>query len=417
MTIDRRIATLADSGKSARLAAGLGAVLALHVGQGRAADWEIDPKIAVAAVYDDNIRLTEIPGAEVEVAGARVDALATVRAATQVWSFELTPRLRSTFYPDDPEQEADDQFVRLSLERQTQRTTASVNADYSKVTTLGSYFPRADVDDDDSLGDPDPGTGVGRLSVRNREERVRVTPKFGFDLSERSSLEFGARYLDVAYDRTIPGDRQDYTDTSGTVAYSFRTSGTSNLSLSAVYSQYEPDNDDATDAYGADLQWTNDQSETSQIYVRAGLDRAQVDSSTGSGNNWEDGFSGGAGVKWKFEVTSIFVDASRYLDPNSSGQLVTRDQLRAEWSRRLSPMTTLVVGARIVNDSGVGDDDTFTDRQYAAGSVGFEWRITRQWALIGVYDYAWREYDDAPTDAESNALSLGIQYEPNRKER
>jgi hypothetical protein len=394
----------------------VGAMLALGAGSALAADWNIDPRIAVSGVYNDNNRLTEIPENEIEVAGARVDAQVTFRAETPRSSFQLVPRLRSTFYPGDSSEEANDQFLRLLARHKTQRATLSFNANYSSVVTLGGYFPGSTVEDDDVLGEPGRGEGVGRFGLRNREDRLSLVPMLNFELSERQFLEFRAEYLDTSYDIQVSGDRVDYKDLYGSVAYGRALSPTSNLTLRAAYSTYDPDDGEQVVVQAVDLEWRNSISETSQVFLRGGASRVELDpAETGGGSRWETGFTGGAGVRWAFEVTEIWAEIGRNLDPNSSGEIVTRDQLRLQWARRLTEMTRVTVGARLIKDSSTDTNPFRRDQTYASGSIGFDWRIARAWTLFGSYDHAWREYDDAPTDARSNAVNIGIIYEPNRR--
>jgi len=394
----------------------LGVSMAVAAGPAFAADWSFDPKIAVSGEYNDNNRLTEIPGREIKVSGALLDAQVAMRAETPRSSFDLTPRLRSSFYPGDETEDADDQFVRMLARHSTERTTASLDVDYSRVITLGDYFPTSSVSDDDVLGDPDRGVGVGRIGLRNREDRLAFTPVVSFKLSPRRSLEFRADYLDVGYDIQIPGDRVDYSDLSGSIALRNSLSEISSLTVRAGYSSYDPSDGDSRVANVVDVAWSKDFSETAQTYVRVGATRVEVGSGvSGGSSSWETGFAGGVGVRWAFEVTEIWVDVSENLDPNSAGDLVTRDEARVQVARRIGPMTRVYLAGRLILDSSAGGTDSFVDRSYATGTLGFEWRFARQWTLVASYDYAWREYDNAITDAESNAASLGIVYQPNRR--
>jgi hypothetical protein len=47
---------------------------------------------------------------------------------------------------------------------------------------------------------------------------------------------------------------------------------------------------------------------------------------TGDNGSWDTGFTGGAGVRWTFEVSEIFLDLNHGLDPSSAGEYVTSDQ-------------------------------------------------------------------------------------------
>jgi len=392
-----------------------GALVVLNCGQATAADWSFDPRVAVSGVYNDNVRLSDIPADQISVSGADVDAQLRMRGTTPRSFFEVTPRLRSTFYPSERDQEADDQFVRLSTGFSTQRTRTTLDANWSHVTMLGSYFPTASIGGGDVLGQPNPGDGVTQAGARNNaRDLIEFTPKFDLELSERHSLEFQLGYLDAAYDIQVPGDTVDFKSKYVRAAYVRRLSTTSRLSLRGAYSTYDPDADATTAAYGMDALWSNQISQTSEWYVRAGLNRAEsTPTSTGGSAGWDSGFGGGAGVRWAFEVSQVFVDLEHGLQPSSAGEYVTRDQLRAEWTRRITPMANVSLGARVIAETGASNQSGFQDRTYAAGTLGFDWRWARQWTLIGSYDYSLQKYSNATNNADSNAFRLGIVWEPN----
>jgi opacity protein-like surface antigen len=382
-------------------------------GTANAADWHFDPKITLNAQSDDNHRMTDVPGQEVDVFGAELDGQLTLRAEMPRGSFRLIPRLRSTFYPDDPDEEINNQYLRLIAERRGERSQSAFDALYSRVETLGRYFPGAGVDDDDDLGEPDPGDDISRSTDGNRREQLDVTPRIAFDLTERLGLELGFGYQDVSYDDQIADEREDYSNLDGSVALRFRTSPTKSIAVGVGASRFEPDDGTSTDAHTLTAEWSNQISEVSQVFVRGGASRVESGDGTG-GSDWNTGFTGGAGVRWSFEVTRVFLDVSRYLDPNASGRMVERDQLRFELRRQVSPLTTIFLNARGIRDSQARNDDIFQKREYAATGMGFDWRMTQKFTLGGGYRYAWRKYDGDPNDAASNEFYLGITYEPHR---
>jgi len=213
----------------------------------------------------------------------------------------------------------------------------------------------------------------------------------------------------------VPGDRVDYTDLAGAIGFSQALSERSRVTVRLGMGTYEPDGQSPRDAYGLDAEWRRNISESSEVFVRGGMYRAEDISETGDSSDWDNGFTGGAGVRWGFERTNVWLEVDQSLDPNSSGSLVSRQQLRAQLRRNLSEVAGFTVGARYIRDSGTDSDEDFRDANYAAASIGFDWRLTRTWTLVGYYDYQWREDDAAPRDATSNAVSLGIVYEPNRR--
>jgi hypothetical protein len=390
----------------------MGLLMSVSATEVFAADWSFDPKVAVSAEYDDNNRLTDTPGNEIKVSGAMLDAQLTMNAQTPQTTFRLTPRLRSTFYPGDEQEEANDQFLRMALRHNGERTDAVLNADYSRVVTRGSYFPSSQTDDGGGLGDPDAGADVGRGDLRNREDRFRISPRIAFDVTERQTLTLRAAYLDVGYAREVPGDRVGYSNVSASAAYRVETSQTASVALVAGANRYEPGDGDSGNSYDLEAEWAKRWSETAEVYVRGGANFVEANQPGDSGYN--SGFSGGAGVRWAFQVTDLFLDANRYLDPNSSGEIVTRTQMRFELARRLGPMTTLILGARVIDDSGAPGDDGYRGKIYTTTEAGFRWRMTQHFSLFGLYRYRWKEQDDAVNDAASNAVSFGVTWEPNR---
>lgn len=393
----------------------LGGLLAASTVPVPAADWSFDPRVAAAYVYNDNHRLTDVPGAEISVSGAQLDAEVTMRAETERSLFQLTPRLRSTFFPDDSSEEADDQFVRMLARHSTQRTVSSIDANYSRIVTLGDYFPSPTVTNDDTLGNPDRGVGVGRQTANNRQERLAVRPMASIDVTERQRLVFEAEYLDLTYDEQVQGDRVDFENLLFGVAYRFALSETSSVAIRGGFDTYDPSVGDSTDAQGLSVEWRNEISEKAEVYARGGASRVETISNNGS-SDWDTGFTGGAGLRWAFEVTDVWFDVTNTLDPNSAGVIVNRGQARLRLLRQLGPVTVMSVGGRVISDSGAGDSqDSFDDRTYAAGNIGLEWRFARAWQLFGAYEYAWREYDSAVTDAQANSFRIGVVWEPNRR--
>jgi hypothetical protein len=375
------------------------------------ADWSVNPRVGVRALYDDNYRLTDAAGQEIDVTGGSLDARVGVRAESPRSWFEVTPQVKSTFFPDDPDEETDDQFVRLAAEYTGPRSVLGLNADYARVERLRTYL--AAIDENAQLGRPETGEGITPITTKNREERMGIAPSLAYEFNPRYSFEFGAEWLDVSFDRQIENQNEDYSFVSASAGVGFRMSPTSTLWVRGNAGRYEPDGGDPTEGYGMVAEWSKRVSETSKAYARAGFNQVEVVPIDGDGTDavWETGFSGGAGIQWDFEVTSIFVDATHNVDPTSTGQVVTRDQVQLRLQRRLRPTTSVFVGVRGVKDTGIVSDDDFVDREYATATVGFRWRMTQQFVLTGDYTFAWLKYQNRSSDAQSNAVSLGIVYD------
>jgi opacity protein-like surface antigen len=387
------------------------ACLAGFVGVADAADWSVDPRITLNADYNDNNRLTSVPGEEIEVMGAEINAQVAFGAATPRTRFRLIPRVRANYYPDDSDEQTDSEYLIADWEFTGQRYEGAINAQLSRRETLGSFLP--DDFDDDIGGDPGDGDDLGTTPDRNVQDRIEFTPDVSFELTERSRLELGVGYIDVSFEEQVQDDREDYASASADVGYRFLLSPTKSVAVRVRGRQYDPSDDVSTDSQALELEWSNNLSDTSRLYFRGGGSRVEEIDELGD-SEWNTGFTGGAGVQRTFEVTDLLFEVSRGLDPNSSGRLVARDELRFRFTRRLSEVTRLLIGARGVRDEKSTDQDVFQERRYLSASVGFDWRMTRQFTLGGGYEYVWRDVEDQAEDAQSNRLFLGVTWEPHR---
>lgn len=394
---------------SRALALAIGSILVSWGGSSAAADWNFDPKITANYRYDDNLRLTDVQGQEIIVSGAELDALLNFRANTPRTSFLFAPRVRATFFPGDEDQETDNWYVRSFLRNKGERYTAGIDARYSSVETIGQYFPEAAVEDDDVLGQPGTGAGIGQSVDTNREDKIELIPDATFELAERHALALRLNYLDVTYDIQVPGDKEDYTSTGASAAYQYKYSPRSTAEFEIGASRFKQDGSDDTDSSAVSVEWRTSPSETSEYYFRAGANRVESD------DGWETGVLLGAGVRWSYEITDLFVDVNRDLNPDSTGNIVERAMLRLQVRRELTPTTRLDIAARGIRDSSPTENSDFDDRDYATGSIGVAWRFTRQFSLGGQYTYVWRQYDSKPDPAEANRFTLGVTYEPSRR--
>lgn len=392
-------------------------IMACGMPAAHAANWEFLPVIDVGVFTDDNYTLNPTSQAQIDVVGAQINVELAWRATTPLSQFTLAPRLESTLIPDDQEWESNDGYLRLDWSHERQRVDAGLRAEYSDETTVKSELPSSDVDGD--LGDPDEGD-AGVVAVDNRRQRLSFRPRLSFDVTERSTLLADAGYQDVDYDQESPGNTQGYSNTNASIGYRFATSPTSGFTARGTASRYERKSDSVeTDSYGVQVEWNSRLSEVTRWYVRVGAEEVDIPPSlqTSGGSSSETGFDGGVGAQWAFQVTNLFVDATSSVQPNASGRIIQRDELRLRLTRQFGPRFFGHLGARANRDAALSEDlGTFRDRDYATGAVGFEWRMTREFSLVGQYDVTWQEYETNPSAATSNAFRLSIVYERRRKE-
>lgn len=403
-----------EKARSCAAAVAAGALL-LGAMKVRAANWEWAPRLQVGYEFNDNYRLA-FPGDEIEVSGGMVDVQLQMRAAGPLTRLSLTPRLRSTYYPDQPAEESDDYFLGFNLDHTGRKLRAGLRADYQNETVVRSELPDPDIEDD--LGETG-GADAGRIVVRNERDLIRVNPSLSYAFSPRRSLELTADYLDVSFDRDVTGAQVGYTEIGGSAGFAVASSERSTVALRGLYSSYDPEfgtND--TQGYGLQAEWSSAVSEASSVYVRAGAQRTEIDRPmmTGTASYAATSYVAGAGGRRAMKLTTLFIDATRSVGPTSSGFVVERDQLRFRLTRLFRPRVGAFVGVRGIRDRPIEKDAAYGTRRYATGDVGLEWRMLRQLSLVASYDYTWQEFADEPSDATSEAASLSLIYEPRRRQ-
>jgi hypothetical protein len=366
------------------------------------ANWEIAPRVQAGYRYSDNYHL-ELPGGEVDVSGADMDAGVTFRTVDPRTNFEITPRVNKNYFPNDKEEDSTDYYLTAGFSDVTPRRRIDVPFLYSQEDVVDSELPNADTGE--GLGEAPQGDS-GRFQVRNRRDFFRIAPSFGYDISQRYRLELDAHYLQADFDNQLPGAQQDFSEFGAGAAFGFLTSPRSTLLLRALASQY--DTTRTTDAYGGEVEWRTQYSENSQAYVRLGAQQTKPERGSSDTN-----VIAGAGGQWASQRNRLFLDFTRSVGPVAAGTVVERHQLRLRIDHDVSQRFALRAGARLARDEEI-EDGTYPTREYAIGEVGFEWRWLRTLSLIGTYNYRFQEYADEPSDRDASGFLIGIVYEPKR---
>jgi hypothetical protein len=372
------------------------------------ADWQFNPTVEAGYLYDDNYRLSA-PGAEIDVQGALLDAQLEMINLMPAGEFSFTPRVRSTYFPDEGDLDTTDYFGTLNWERRGQRVTSSVRADFAQQDVVNSEQPDADVDS--GLGDPVLGDS-GRVLERNRRTRASVQPALEFDLSARRALQFQANYSDISFDREIEGAQVGYNSADLTAGLVSRITELSTLTTRLRGARYDIDTQGVTDSYGAELQWDTRNAAETRKFLRLGAQNVELVDG-GSETAW----LAGAGVSFVIGRNELFADVARSVGPSAAGVVVARDQLRLRWTRAMTPRLSVLAGLRGTHDDDVNDDSTFQARSYATGDVGLQWRWQEEFSLRVAYDYTWQEFEDAQFDATSNGATISFLYQPLQRGR
>ena len=411
---------------AARWAVALGALLGLvSPGLSVGADWHLNPRVVLSGSYDDNFRLDGIAADKIKVAGGTIVAGAQLVTDAPATHFEITPRVRSTFYPGNSEEQGTDYFLDTKFTHSWEKARFSVTGDFWRQLVLKTFLPTTDVSG--GLGKPTGDSDIGVLTQRNRQDFILLAPEGSYDLSPRMKLEIQSRFIDVKYAEQIAGQRQDFKDFQGGLGLATALTPTSTVIVRGVASQFKPDVGSKANTYGLQGEWTVRQTEVQQAYVRVGVDHTQFDQPAGSfgpaptptpttstAPGSANSFSGGLGIDRKFRTSELFADLLRSVAPNSGGGVVAQDELRLRLEHQIGPRSAVFIGVRGIKESALGSNAAFTNDRYVTGSAGFEWRLTRQFSVTSQYIYTSRTTEGFIATAKSNAIAVSLVYDPHR---
>lgn len=386
---------------------------------GYCANWSIDPRVEVGGQTDDNYRLLP-SGFHDSVSGLFGDARFDIHTIDPVNELRFTPGVHATWFPSTSEEDSTDPYAEFFTAHHGERTTASMQASYIKQTVVRSNL--AAVGTNGELGNPDSGD-AGYIAVRNRQQLISVAPTLIHEFTPRDSLNVNLNYTNASYDRYIPNFNVGYAHYGADIAFSHAFSERQAWLIHGLFTRNDPDepagstgNNSTANAYGLMGEWRYRVTDVAQAYVRAGGQRSQFSATGTLPSRSETTYIAGAGVNWNYQITRLFLDLTRTVDPSSTGYSIERNQLRFQITRNLTPLVSGFVAVRALSDKAADTRAVFRGRNYGIGSIGLEKRFLRQWSVRGQYNYTYQDYKGDGFGREvSNMFELSVVYEPRRE--
>lgn len=385
---------------------------------GQCANWSFDPRVEVGGQTDDNYRLLP-SGYQESVSGAFGDVRLDMHTVDPVNQLRFSPGVHATWFPNSSDDDSTDPYAEFFVAHRGLRSTATLTSSYIKETVVRS--DRAAADTTGGLGNPDTGDS-GFIALRNRLQLISVLPSFTHELTARDSLDVNLNYTNARYDKFIPNTNVGYVHWGADIAFDHALTERQSFLVHALFSRNDPDTppgagvNATTNAYGLMGEWRYRVTDVAQAYVRAGGQRSQFEATGNIPSKSDTTYIAGAGVNWTYQVTRLFVDLTRTVDPSSTGYSIERNQLRFQISRNFTPLFSGFFAARAMSDKAADPRATYRDRTYGVASIGVEERLRPQWTIRGQYDYTYQDYArDGFGPERSNMFQLSLVYEPKRE--
>lgn len=389
-------------------ALGAGALLGVGAGAAGAANWEFLPRLEGGATYNDNYRMAEGSTPKQQVYGPYIDAQFSADLLSPRGFLDIVPRIVSNYYPNDTSDNATNEFLNVAGDYKGLRSELKGVAQYYNATTIISELPPATF----------PGVGLGqvvggatgRVSFRNREQFTRVAPEYLYDITQRTHLDLQADVQHASFGKSLI-QQYGYNNYTGRAGLLFDLTQRSKLSVRGVYARFMPQVGSNTNRYGVEFQWSMRNSQIMQTYLRFGANRLAAQTPQGTINS--NGFTGGAGVQWNFQITQVVIDVLRELTPSDAGSVITNDELRLRVLHAFEPRLSGFFGARALRVQGASNKPGFAiqGEDYVTGEVGLDYQVSLNFRVEGTYTLTWQRFQGEPT-GESNAVGLAFIYQP-----
>lgn len=381
---------------------------------GHAQDWNFDPTVTLAGTYNDNIRLSNTPETEDELSGGDVAVSAHIFRRSPTGSISLHPRIRSSYYPNNPEEESTDAYLDFIAQHRGQTSQWSLVARYADDEVLTSEV--GDPDFDNPEIDRPITDDSGRVQIKNRRRRYALSSGAVFDISERTSIGVFGDYVDVGYE-DLSEHLTDYSNVRLETNISYKISQRNTCALQVFGSRYEVDEpESSSDGLGASLECRRQWSPRMSGYASAGYNRTESSSGLQQGSAGSTIFS--LGMERTYETNRLLLDIRSSVDPTGEGRVVERHQIRGLFAHQLSPLLAGSILARyqLINSVGEEFGEQSLDRDYFYTILALNWRIKRAWYMTIGYAYTWQKYANDSNSAASNRLHLGLTYSPHRRD-
>ena len=393
-----------------------GALLGLASGT-RAANWEILPRLEGGGTYNDNYRMAEGAAPKLRVYGPYADVQLDLNLISPRGNFEIVPHVHTTYFPSDTADDSTDEYLTMDGEYHGLRSDLKGAAEYSDEAIITSEllpatFPGV------ALGQ-EVGGEYGRVSIRNRRQLERVAPEYTYDFTQRAHLDLQALYDRASFSNGnqsasygLSVTQIGFENYGGRGGMRFDVTPESTVSVSGVVARFQPQRGGHdTNRYGVDVEWGEQPSQIMHTYLRVGANRVQANTVIGTAST--TGFSGGAGVAWRYQITEVILDLLRNYSPSSAGAEVVNDELRFRVLHAFKPRLSGFFAARAVRLRGASSQPQLAidGEDYFTGEAGVDYQFTMRFRVQATYDYTWQRFQGEPS-AGSNAFALAFIYQP-----
>jgi hypothetical protein len=371
-----------------------------------AAEWRIEPILRVGGDFNDNPYLS-IGTEHSSESGTVAEGSMKVSYAADTSDFYITPRLRSRSYGSDSDLDSDDQFLRMQFNRNTPTSNFRIRADYNRESVRTAEI----IDTDFDIEDPDEiiSDDSGRVDIRDRRERLVLSPSYLYHFSDVSAVSARLDYNDVRYDDAFQGQLVDYADTRMNLSYRRSWTPRNTAIVSGTFRNYQTDQgNNETNGVGFMIGFDREMSQTTVFRATAGLEDTEVGL-----NDSEVDWVANVSFSRRLETITLLAQYRRSISASGSGRLGARDSLNLNFTRDLSERFSAGIGARVYATNAIGDlQVNFDERSYVQLRSQFIWHVSEVFNIEANYRYTFLERESFVESSNGNDITLWFTYQP-----
>lgn len=393
---------------SSRCAVFCTATIVLFSSAATAQEWRIQPEVRVGVEYDDNSRLSTDPAFIQDIDGLLIGASVGINYATQRSTFSIRPRISSRNYDENPDVDSNDGFVDVNFNHKFLKGDFGILASFANESVRTAERSDPDIDEDDPDQIPDDETGL--VFTSEDRDRIRVSPQWNYEISERTSLAINAEYLDVSYDGVVISDFVDYSDVriKGALVKALTERTSAYVGVGARKFDNKVSNSDY-DGVSAGIGMRSNISETTRIQAEIGYEDAEL-KSTGQSDS---AVVANVSLVRNFQTVRFLMQLRRTVSPSGNGRVSERDSINFNIRKKFSERVSAGLGLRSsTTEDIVNTTQSSGERDFLQLRAQLDVAISRSFSVEANYRYTNIDRPQADGAADSNSFTLWLVYRP-----
>jgi hypothetical protein len=365
------------------------------------------PTVEATVEGDTNRELVPIEELEDESHNYRLNALALWGRRTERSELEVRPRVQFQEFPDREGIDPVEYFFDLRGKYQALKGRAAVFARYAHQDIYNAEYGDDPFDPERS----DVTSSSGIVFVGGTRETFEGEGSFLYQLSNVMGVSGLLNYRKIEYGDDFVTDRVGYQSPYGELMLT-RTLGPLTEFAIGPYGTYSEaeDGSNETDTVGVRASFGYRWTDTMHVTMAAVFERSDITDFEPtlveeSFTNWGLQFTG----YYRRQLSGIRYSIGRFLMPSTFGTRITKDQIRVQYVRPLSPLMTFEGAVRLTRDDRIGDDSD-QDRDRALLELSLTRKLTQSWYVSGEYRYVWQDIGGVGGNADNHALLLTVGY-------